>query len=92
MCDVVPIGGDGLCGIIVSLLLFARPESGWAILLGAAGAMLLDPLQFVHAHFPREPLRTLQRLHGFMHAKQQIKDHLLLGVGSQLVLLILVSV
>jgi hypothetical protein len=29
MCDVVAIGGDGLCGIIVSLLLFATPESGW---------------------------------------------------------------
>jgi hypothetical protein len=28
MCDVVAIGGDGLRGNIVSLLLFARPESG----------------------------------------------------------------
>jgi hypothetical protein len=85
VCDVVTIGLDGLLGTMASLVLFATPESAWTILLGAAGAMLPDPLQFVHAHFPREPFCTLQRFHRFVHTHKQIKGQLL-GVASQLIL------
>jgi len=58
--DAVTIGFDGLVGIMVALFLFGSSANQWAILLGAIGAMLPDPLQFVHARLPREPLRTLQ--------------------------------
>ena len=80
--DVVAIGCDGLFGILAALLLFASPASLWAILLGAIGAMLPDPLQFVHARFPHEPLRTLQRFHRWAHTEKRIKD-VRLGVSTQ---------
>jgi hypothetical protein len=81
--DAVTIGFDGLVGIIVALLLFGSSASQWAILLGAIGAMLPDPLQFVHARLPREPLRTLQRFHRWAHSDKKINS-LILGIGTQL--------
>src|SRR5437660_9654997 len=38
-------------------------------LLGILGALLMlpDPLHTIHAHFPYEPLRTLQRFHRWIH-------------------------
>jgi hypothetical protein len=55
-------------------------------MLGAFGAMLPDPLQTIHAHFPREPLRTLQRFHDWIHTDREIKKDIILGVGSQITL------
>jgi hypothetical protein len=63
-------------------------DSFWAILLGAFGAMLPDPLQFFYGRFPHEPLRTLQRFHRWMHADRQIDPGF--GIGSQLALVTLV--
>jgi hypothetical protein len=80
--DAVTIGFDGLVGIISALLLFGSPINYWAILLGAIGAMLPDPLQFIHARLPHEPLRTLQRLHRWAHTNERIKNAIL-GVGTQ---------
>src|SRR5262245_22200454 len=49
-----------------------------------------DPLQFVHAHFPREPLRSLQRFHRWMHTKRPIRGQIVWGVVSQMMLVVLV--
>jgi hypothetical protein len=35
-------------------------------------SMLPDPLQFAHSLFPREPLNTLQRFHGWIHSKRKL--------------------
>lgn len=80
--DVVTIGFDGLFGILAAVFLFGLPMEHWAVLLGAMGAMLPDPLQFVHARFPHEPLRTLQRFHRWAHTDRQIQDTVL-AVGTQ---------
>jgi hypothetical protein len=80
--DAVTIGFDGLFGTMAALFLFSSSANFWAILMGAIGAMLPDPLQFVHSRLPHEPLRTLQRFHRWAHSKKQIKDAFL-GVGSQ---------
>jgi len=53
--DAAAIGSDGLFGVAVALYLFSSSASLWAILLGAIGAMLPDPLQFVHGRWPYEP-------------------------------------
>jgi hypothetical protein len=82
--DVVVIGSDGLLGLLAALLLFATSDGFWSILLGALGAMLPDLLQTIHAHFPREPLRTLQRFHCWIHTDKKIKENIILGVGSQI--------
>jgi len=63
-------------------MLFASPASLWTILLGAIGAMLPDPLQFVHARFPHEPLRTFKRFHRWAHTGRRINGGRL-GVGTQ---------
>ena len=89
--DAVTIGGDGLLGLALAFLLFASAENQWAILLGACGAMLPDAIQFLHARFPREPLRTLQRLHRWAHTKTEIKDRVVLAVASQVLLVLAFS-
>ena len=49
-----------------------------------SGAMLPDPLHTIHAHFPHEPLRTLQRFHRWIHTDKRIKKGVILGIGSQI--------
>jgi hypothetical protein len=80
--DAVTIGFDGLFGITAGLFLFGSLAGFWAILMGAVGAMLPDPLQFLHARWPHEPLRTLQRFHLWAHTKRQI-EKVILGIGTQ---------
>jgi hypothetical protein len=50
--DVITIGSDGLFGMLVSLLLFSSSANFWAVLMGAVGAILPDPLQFAYTRFP----------------------------------------
>ena len=80
--DAVTIGSDGMFGIMAALFLFSTTASFWAILMGALGAMLPDPLEFVHTRLPHEPLRTLQRFHLWAHTKKRMKG-VILGVGTQ---------
>jgi hypothetical protein len=80
--DVVTIGTDGLFGVIAALLLLSSSANFWAILLGAVGAILPDPLQFAFTRWPHEPLRTLQRFHLWAHSKRKI-DSVLLGISTQ---------
>jgi hypothetical protein len=46
--------------------------------------MLPDPLHTIHAHFPYEPLQTLQRFHRWIHTEKRIKEDVILGIGSQI--------
>jgi len=89
--DAITIGADSLAGLLLALFLFASAENQWAILLGAFGAMLPDAIQFLHARFPREPLRTLQRLHRWAHTKTEIKERVVLAVASQVLLVLAFS-
>jgi hypothetical protein len=88
--DMVFIGSDGLVGIIAAVLLFGLSADLWAIVVGAIGAMLPDPLQFLYVRLPFEPLRTLQRFHCWAHSEQQIKG-LVVGFGVQVVFIIVVA-
>ena len=87
--DAMTIGSDGLFGILAALFLFSTSASFWAILMGAIGAMLPDPLQFVHTRLPHEPLRTLQRFHFWAHTKKRMSS-VILGVVSQAPFVVLV--
>ena len=88
--DLVVLASDSLLGILLALWLFASADSRWAIFLGACGAMLPDALQFLHNRFPREPLRSLQRFHVWMHTNQRMEGRAILGVASQLVFVVAV--
>jgi hypothetical protein len=87
--DVVTIGSDGLFGILVSLFFFSSSANFWAVLTGAVGAMLPDPLQFAYTRHPFEPLRTLQRFHRWAHSKTKI-DNIVLGISTQAAFVVLV--
>src|SRR3984885_11048648 len=88
--DVTMIGVDGFAGLILAAALFGSPATIGTILAGALAAMLPDPLQFLHARLPREPLRTLQRFHVWMHTNLRLDDQVLVGVFSQLAFVIAV--
>jgi hypothetical protein len=90
MLDAITIGADALLGLVVGALLFATPTGRWAVVLAACGAILPDPLQFVHAHFPREPFRSIQRFHRWMHTKKPMKRQIVWGIISQMVLIAVV--
>jgi hypothetical protein len=87
--DIVTIGSDGLFGMLLSLLLFSSSTNFWAVLMGAVGAMLPDPLQFAYTRFPYQPLRTLQRFHRWAHSKQKFGS-VVLGISTQTALVALV--
>jgi hypothetical protein len=90
--DLAVIGADALVGTLLAVVLFASPSTNWVILIGAFAAMLPDPLQFVHGRYPREPLRTLQRFHVWIHTARRMKNRIALGVMSQLAFVIAVIV
>jgi hypothetical protein len=80
--DVVTIGADGLFGLAAAVVLFSSATNFWAILMGAVGAILPDPLQFAFTRWPHEPLRTLQRFHLWAHSKKRI-DSVVFGASTQ---------
>jgi len=82
LTDLAVITMDACAGMALALWLLATPASVWVIALGAIAAMLPDPLQFAHSLFPREPLNTLQRFHGWIHSKRKLAWRL--GVSSQI--------
>jgi hypothetical protein len=79
---------DACVGLAIALWLYATPTAEISVLLGALGAMLPDPLQLAHRLCPREPLRTLQRFHVWMHTNQKLAWPI--GVSSQLSFIALV--
>src|SRR5262249_997136 len=89
--DAITIGADGLAGLLLALFLFASAENQWAILLGALRAMLPVATRSLPPRAPREPLRTLQRLHRWAHTKTEIKERVVLAVASQVLLVLAFS-
>ena len=80
--DLGLIALDACVGLAIALWLYATPAAEFAVLIGALGAMLRDPLQLAHRLYPREPLRTLQRFHVWIHTKRRLTWPI--GVSSQL--------
>jgi hypothetical protein len=80
--DLGLIALDACVGLALTLWLYASPGATTAVLAGALGAMLPDSLQFVQKLYPREPLRSLQRFHVWIHTKRTLNWPL--GVSSQL--------
>jgi hypothetical protein len=88
--DVAVIGLDALIGTAIGIALFASPANFWIVLLGAGMAILPDPLQFLYGRFPREPLRTLQRFHVWIHTEQRLKGRPVFGLTTQLAFVVAV--
>jgi hypothetical protein len=88
--DFLVIGLDAVVGTVIGVLRFASPSTFWVVLLGAALAILPDPLQFLYGRFPREPLRSLQRFHVWIHTEQRLEGRPVFGLMSQLAFAVLI--
>ena len=86
--DLALIGLDACAGLALAVWLFATPATLVAIMLGALVAMLPDPLQFVHTLYPREPLKSLQSFHRWIHTRRRLGWSI--GVSSQILFVALV--
>ena len=80
---------DACAGLALAIWLFATPATMGAILLGAVAAMVPDPLQLAHALYPREPLKSLQHFHQWIHSKRTLSWPL--GASSQAIFAAAVS-
>jgi hypothetical protein len=80
--DLGRITLDACVGLVIVIWLYAAPGATTAVLAGALGAILPDPLQLLQKLYPREPLRSLQRFHGWMYTKRRLRWQL--AVTSQL--------
>ena len=71
--DLAVIALDAACAkaSALALWLFATLASIWVDCSRRRRVMLPDPLQFAHRLF-HEPLNTLQRFHGWIHAKRKL--------------------
>ncbi|MGY4286167.1 hypothetical protein ACVWXO_005387 [Bradyrhizobium sp. LM2.7] len=79
---------DGSGGLAIGLLLYASSPAAPAILLGAVGGMLPDPLRLIHRLYPREPFRSFQRFHAWIHTKHKLTWPW--AVSSQALLIVLI--
>ncbi len=92
LTDLVGIGLDCALGLVLPIIIF----QGWdglanpspAILAGAIGGILPDPLQFLYMKWKKGPIVALQRFHMWIHAKTDLDRHHLLGIGSQFLVIV----
>lgn len=90
--DAIDFSFDSLIGLGISMLAFASPASAIAIIAGALGGILPDPLQFVAKKIHHEPLISLQRFHQWIHTSYHLREsgHVALGISSQIVFVVCV--
>ena len=90
--DLSKIGLDMLCGILLALLLFTLyiPHLFWIPLIGVAGAVLPDALQFTYWKWRHQPLIVMQRFHIWIHAKRDFNDKPLVGIPFQIAVMVVV--
>ncbi len=86
--DLFKISIDALLGIACAVLLLgvSRPYIFSATLLGAAGGILPDGLQFCYWKWRHEPLTSLQRFHLWVHATRRLDDRPIFGPALQIIL------
>ena len=80
--DLAVIGFDAFAGLALAVGIFGTKANMVAVLAGAVGGMLPDPLKLVYMLYPRQPLATLVRFHNWMHTKRKLDWPL--GVSSQI--------
>jgi hypothetical protein len=89
--DLMKIGFDMLCGVLIVILVFTLhgPHILWLPLVGVAGATLPDALQFAYWKYRHQPLISLQRFHIWVHAKKDFNKRPFLGITFQIIVVAL---
>lgn len=86
--DLSRISVDVSAGLLLSLFAASLLNAPLipTVLLGAGGGLLPDFLQFVYWHFRHEPIRSLQRLHVWIHTEIHLRETPFFGIVSQIAL------
>ncbi|MCX6717174.1 MAG: hypothetical protein NTU76_00670 [Candidatus Taylorbacteria bacterium] len=80
---------DFLIGLFLSILIFSRDWDTLLItLLGVAGGVLPDFLQFLYFKFKKWPFISLQKFHGKFECKKNIEHKPFLGASIQITTII----
>ena len=92
LLDFLKISADGILGLLLSILFFVVyfQDSFWIVLLGDVAGMLPDALQFVYWKWKPKILIPLQHLHILIHSKIRLDDKPVLGIFSQIAIIILI--
>jgi hypothetical protein len=88
LLDLALIGFDAFAGLALAVVVFATPATIGTVILGASAAIMPDPLQFLYSLYPREPLKSLQQFHSWIHSKCGLNWPL--GISSQIAFVALV--
>lgn len=92
--DFFRAGVDASIGAALSFAII-RPADGYTALiasLGIIGGMIPDFLQLVYYALKREPFISIQRFHSWTHSDIRLYGtHNIVGIGSQIVLMLLIS-
>ncbi|MDR3558213.1 MAG: hypothetical protein P4L61_01645 [Candidatus Pacebacteria bacterium] len=91
--DLLHIGIDMSCGIIIVLLFFtlSGAQLFWAPFVGVFGGVLPDALQFAYWKWRHEPLTSLQRFHIWVdHPERNLHHKPLVGVPFQIAVAVII--
>lgn len=91
--DIAKVLIDVCIGFILIYILAQNFNSNNLTMLvaGAVGATIPDFLQFLYGIFKVSVLRALQNFHDFMHAKTTLKNRPVLGIGSQVCIILVIG-
>ncbi len=91
--DLIRIGFDGILGLLIVWFFstLASPGAFYLVILGGVLGMMPDALQFIYGKYRFKFLAPIQNFHSHIHTDIRFKNSLIWGVGSQLLLIILMA-
>lgn len=91
--DMAKVLLDVAIGFVIVLLVHQQLVQGnlLFLLLAAVGAVLPDFIQFAYGVYKFPPFGLMQRFHHFMHATRNFNDRPVIGVATQICLIVVAS-
>jgi hypothetical protein len=92
--DIIRTGIDFGAGLLITLVaVMHSPHDAHiaSLMAGAVGGVLPDFLQVLYYALPNSPLKYLQRFHMWIHAKRRFDNEPLIGISSQLAILVVLA-
>ena len=83
--------GDFVFALFICSLIFVHDEKSlYATMVGVAGGVLPDFLLFLAFKFKKSFWRYFYKVHNFFHSKDRMRDKLVRGISSQILLPVLI--
>lgn len=92
--DFIKVSIDVLLGFFLAFtFLDYRSDPRYLLILaGGLGSVIPDFLQFVFVVWKNKYIRHFQRFHNMLHAKTDINDRPILGIASQVALIVIILI